>query len=243
MFTLPKRAIAKARRLAIVDRANLHAEHEIMHLKRLFQLLDIDFVIDVGANAGQYAKRLRDLVGYRGEILSVEPIPEMVELLLRESKGDPKWHVVNGVISDKSGPVSFNIMADLQCSSLAEPDNTETNQFSTQTSVDRIVTLQATTLDQLADKWVAERHFKRPFLKLDTQGRDLTIIKSCSTLRRFVAFQSELSVKRLYKGTPSFSEVISEYCSLGYDLSALVPNNGIGFPYLIEVDCIMIRRS
>ena len=40
-----------------------------------------EWAIDIGANVGQYTKRLSDLVGQRGRVLAVEPVPETFALL------------------------------------------------------------------------------------------------------------------------------------------------------------------
>ena len=46
------------------------------------QLLKIsDWVIDVGANVGQYTKRFSDLVGPKGRVLAFEPVPATFALL------------------------------------------------------------------------------------------------------------------------------------------------------------------
>ena len=46
------------------------------------QLLKIsDWVIDVGANVGQYTKRFSDLVGPEGRVLAFEPVPATFALL------------------------------------------------------------------------------------------------------------------------------------------------------------------
>jgi FkbM family methyltransferase len=237
------RALAKLGRMSLVDSRELHELQEATHLRRLFELLGVDLVIDVGANAGQYAQRLRRHVRYRGVIVSVEPQPEMLEHLNAASRGDPHWFIEPIAVSDRRGTVSFNVMSDAQCSSLAQPDNSETALFSAQTTVKRQITVESRTLDDIVDHWIDSGRFKRPFLKLDTQGHDVAIVTACRKLRAFVAFQSELSVKRLYKGAPHFTEAITEYCSLGFDVSALVPNNASGFPQLIEIDCIMIRSD
>ena len=48
----------------------------------------VDAVIDVGANAGQYATRLR-AAGWRGPILSIEPIPELRDALTGRGRRGP----------------------------------------------------------------------------------------------------------------------------------------------------------
>jgi ubiquinone/menaquinone biosynthesis C-methylase UbiE len=40
-----------------------------------------DWVLDVGANIGQYTLRLSELVGESGRVISFEPVPETFELL------------------------------------------------------------------------------------------------------------------------------------------------------------------
>ena len=40
-----------------------------------------DWVIDVGANVGHYTKRFSDLVGPRGRVIAVEPVPDTFALL------------------------------------------------------------------------------------------------------------------------------------------------------------------
>jgi len=85
--------------------------------------------------------------------------------------------------------------------------------------------------------------FQRPFVKLDTQGHDLRILLAAKNIKKFVGFQSELSVKRLYEDAPKFDVAINKYIELGFDISALISNNGANFLDLVEFDCLMIRRD
>ena len=64
-----------------------------LHLRELLARLEIDCVLDVGANAGQYHDFLRDRVLYDGTIVSFEPLSRHVEALRERSRGDRNWHI------------------------------------------------------------------------------------------------------------------------------------------------------
>lgn len=242
---LIKRAKRKLGRLRLVDVARLHMVQEVQHLTRLFKYLDVGIVYDVGANQGQYAQMLRKEVGYKGVIVSVEPIPEMVAILNKKSKADPKWHIEPIVVADVAGDRKFNIMQDRQCSSLSDPTLSETTVYREQTNIVESISVRGVTLESLVSKWrKVYGEARNSFLKLDTQGYDLQILNAANSVRHsFVAFQSEISVKRLYESSCRIERVLEAYRSYGFDISALVPNNSGNFPDLIEIDCIMIRSD
>lgn len=84
--------------------------------------------------------------------------------------------------------------------------------------------------------------FQRPFLKMDTQGNDYNIVKvGLSVLKNVVAFQSELSVEPIYKNSVDFRHALTFYENCGFTISSLFLPNAGHFPYLIDIDVIMIN--
>jgi FkbM family methyltransferase len=73
--------------LAALRRAGLEVSHARPNLVDFLQSRSIDCVLDVGANAGQFGRWLRNH-GYAGRIISFEPIPAVYQLLLQEASGD-----------------------------------------------------------------------------------------------------------------------------------------------------------
>jgi FkbM family methyltransferase len=217
--------------------------HEIRHLKKTFNLLEIDCVLDVGANSGQYATMLRKRVGFLGLIISFEPNPALYPELLRKSKSDKNWHVFNWALSNTEGSLPFNIMAESQFSSFKEPNSEEYAGLSYLNKVQEVVSVQCYRLETLFNELKKNYGFIKPFLKMDTQGNDLLVFNGAkSVLQEIRGLQSELSFKRLYKDSPTYHEVLIEYTNAGFELSALVPNNAGHFPLLLEMDCIMINK-
>src|SRR5512132_480081 len=84
------------RRLIFMDRRTRRAVAPDLlvhdHLRGLFERYAIDCVLDVGANVGQYGTELRH-AGYRGRLLSFEPVPAPAARRRQAAAGDPEWTV------------------------------------------------------------------------------------------------------------------------------------------------------
>ena len=212
---------------------------ERVHLRRFFERFEVDCVFDVGANRGQYASMLRKDVGYKGPIVSFEPIPKLAKKL-----GGKAWHVENVAIDREAGERTFYVMNTDCFSSLHQPSVAEVDEFVGKNEVREAITVKTAPLEPMYEKYRQMLGFKRPFLKLDTQGHDLEIAQSAGPLlAKFVGLQSELSIKRIYAESAEYTTTIEYYRSHGFELSAFVPNNLGHFPRLIETDCIMYNAA
>jgi FkbM family methyltransferase len=241
---LPRRVAALIKNATVIDKRKLYPVWEQTHLAKLLTYLDVDCVFDIGANQGQYASMLRRKAGYKGFIFSFEPNPLDARIARDHAKGDPKWIVDESAISEADGHAQFNVMRLSEFSSLSTPNHDDVQIFRNMNSVVQTVTVRTERLDTMLRRLRAEHGFKRPFLKMDTQGFDVRIVKASeSIMREFVGLQSELAIAKLYTDSVDFREAITVYERCGFSLSAFVPNNSGHFPHLLETDCVMIRSD
>ncbi len=227
-----------------IKKSELYRYWEQFHLERLLSTYAVDCVFDVGANYGQYATMLRQECGFQGLIFSFEPFPDAIAHLNEISQNDRQWIINDIALSDSEEAAEFKIMEGNQFSSLSNPVHEETDLFLERNRVNHTIQVHTRLLSTVFEQLQKEYGFERPFLKLDTQGFDVRIIRgSENIINSFVAIQSELSIKRIYADSSSFCDAINYYQSLGFTLSAFVPNNAGHFPRLIETDCILINDS
>ncbi len=228
----------------IVPTEREYTFHVTRYLQRLFQLLKVDCVIDVGANLGQYRTFLREEVGYRCIIIAFEPILSHAKVSEDQARADPNWHVEDCALGATSGRSTLNVMVDDQFSSFLNPNHDEMTLFHDMNSVCRQIEVEVRTLDAIIPI-VHKQYFpKNIYLKLDTQGFDLEVIKGAErTLNDITALQFEASVRKIYDGAPRYDEVV-RYCEQrGFLMSGIFPNNAGFFPILVEFDCFMIRQE
>lgn len=212
-----------------------HRRFEEQYIGRLLRDLEVDCVLDVGANIGQYALMLREYSGYKGLIISFEPTPSVLKTLLANSKEDPLWQVQGVALGNSNGVATFRTM----------PSASSGNSFLELHQEDRpqIVEVNAELrkLSDLLPELQTKFRFSRPFLKMDTQGFDLEVFEGArEVIHTIVGLQSELSVDPFYVGAPDWQTVLSVYQKAGFTLSTLVANME-WFPRLRELDCIMYR--
>ena len=231
-----------AARLALAGR--VHQYPEIQALRRFLSTFAVDCLFDVGANRGQYATMLREDAGYKGLILSFEPNPDVFAELQRHAASDRLWHVFNMALSDFDGTASFNIMAADQFSSLKTPSGEQDAIFADRNKVTKTVEMQCRRLDTLLPELVAQHGFTRPFLKMDTQGHDLSVCEGAGdVLAQMLGIQTELGVRPIYEGGTGYRAMIDWLDARAFVPSAFFANNKGHFPLLVEMDGIFVNRT
>lgn len=231
-----------ALRLSLFGRQ--HQYGEIVALRRFITHFGVDCVIDVGANAGQYATMLRKDVGFRGTILSFEPNPTVCTALERIAARDSKWHVYNIALSDRDGEAEFNIMVASQFSSLNAPGAGLEPIFAQRNKVARTVHVPCARLDSLFEELEPAKSAHAILLKMDTQGHDAQVCSGASrVLPDMVGVQTELSIRPLYAGATDYRAMIGLLGQAGFVPNAIFANNKGHFPLLVEMDGLFVRSD
>ncbi len=221
-----------------------HQYGEILALRRFIAHFSIDCVIDVGANAGQYAAMLRRDVGFSGAILSFEPNPVVCLALEKTAARDSNWHVYNIALSDRDGEAEFNIMAADQFSSLNRPDQGLEPIFAERNRVTKTVHVPCARLDSLLPELAPAQEARAFLLKMDTQGHDAQVCSGASrVLKHMTGVQTELAVRPLYAGATDYRTMIALLAEAGFVPNAMFANNKGHFPLLVELDGLFVRAD
>jgi FkbM family methyltransferase len=208
---------------------------------QLIESLNINRVLDVGANTGQFARELRSF-GYSGEIVSFEPLSEAFALLNQHAERDNRWQAVNCALGDSEGEVEINISANSYSSSILNIKTRHTNAAPDSVYVGK-ETVNVKMLDSLYTKYCRETD--RVLLKLDTQGFEASVLAGAKeTLGTLTAIQMELSLVPMYEKEVLFLPMIRTMEEAGFQLVGLAP--GFSNPetgQLYQVDCFFIGKD
>jgi FkbM family methyltransferase len=206
----------------------------------LLQRCGVDVVLDVGANVGQYVRRLRSM-GYSSRVVSFEPIRAAYEQLSIIAKVDPRWECFHLALGGSDSEMSLNISRDLVSSSLLPVSERYVRAVPNGVRIDR-ETVRLVRLDSLSGKLL--RPDERAHLKLDVQGYELEVLLGATdTLKHVYSIESEMSLVPLYKGQYLIADIVQFLNGRGFDLIWLErgfidPHSG----YLLQVDGLFQRR-
>ena len=212
------------------------------HVAGLLRMYRVNCVLDVGANHGQFARRLRR-VGYKGRIVSFEPVGETFGRLAESAAGDPDWSVHRVALGEEEGVTAMQVVPGTM-SSLLEPTDFGARRYAQLRAPER-EEVPVRRLDALLDEALAGLAEPRPFLKLDTQGYDLQAFAGLGArAREVVGLQSEVALKRIYAGMPRLPEALAVYEAAGFEVTGLFPvSRESATGRLVEMDCVMVRAD
>lgn len=225
--------------IAWADQLPLPASHA--SIRSMLRLHQIDLVLDVGANRGQFARLVRQL-GYTGDIVSFEPQSHCRIELETAAQSDPRWTVVPCAVGNAPAELDLHVYADDTFSSLYQANDTAQRRFGSLVSTRQVERVRVIRLD---DWWAefAAGPARRILLKTDTQGNDLAVLDGTTeVLRQTHAIIVEASYVPIYQGTPQFAELAAWATSQGFVPSGIFPiSHDSANLALIEADCVFTR--
>jgi len=207
--------------------------------RALFSHYNFDLILDVGANAGQYAKQMRKL-GYKGRIVSFEPLSSVYKELVYNARRDPLWETRNIALGNYDGKVEINIAKNSVSSSILDilPCHIQADPESIYVGKEEITIKR---IDSILDDYYHPG--EKAYLKIDAQGYEKQIIEGAEAYwDRLIGIEMEVSLVSLYEDETLIAEMIGFMSDKGYTPMSFEPgfyNQETG--QLLQVDCSFFR--
>ena len=199
----------------------------------------VDIVLDVGANVGQFGALLR-VKGYRGRIVSFEPIHTVYQELADKAAADGNWEANNFALGAKSERTVINVSRSSVFSSIL-PSTDAAAQFDDEAVVSRTERIEVRKLDDIT--FAASDTI---LLKIDTQGFEREVLEGGRhLLPRVKGVLMELPIVHLYEHTWRFHEAVEYMADVGFVPAQIHPVNyhSADQVSLVEVDCLFRPRD
>jgi FkbM family methyltransferase len=203
---------------------------------------EIDLILDIGANTGQFASEIRQC-GYAGRIVSFEPLSQAHGELVQSCASDPMWEAYpRCALGDHDGEVVINIAGNSESSSVLPMLESHRNA-APESAYQGKETVPIKTLDAVAGQYL--KGARAAFLKIDTQGFEWHVLNGArESLPHIKGILVELSLVPLYEGQHLWRDVIDRLEAEGFTLWAFKPAfSDLNQGRTLQVDGIFYRTS
>jgi len=211
-----------------------------LRLDQLFSALGVSLVLDVGAQVGHYGDFMRRN-GYGGRIISFEPVAANYEELSDRARNDDLWQAINVALGSEDGEAEINVTKSTDFSSFWTPNAYAVGEWAGAAEIDHLERVKVRRLDTMLPEILGTESLPATFLKMDTQGWDLEVLRGASdVLGDMVAVQSEVSVLPIYGFMPNMHESLARFQELGFSVSGLFPVGYDSNNRVVEFDCVCV---
>lgn len=241
-FANRARETAKLAVRRALQRADLHIGRGsyATHLARTLRSREIDTVLDVGANVGQFSTLLRS-AGYDGRILGFEPLSGAFATLSARAAKDPRWLVHRTAVGAEPGSTELNVSANSFSSSIRPMTDAH------RTAAPGSGYVASERVDVTTVAAIVEEHGVDParaLLKIDTQGFEQEVLAGAGDLvGRFAAVALELSFVELYAGQRLHDDLVGDLKAAGYRMQQLEPGFSDQDGRLLQVDGLFVLTA
>jgi len=232
-----------ARRAGLEIKPSNLASRADLRLQHYLKLADVDLILDVGANRGQFAASVF-AGGYRGRILSFEALPDVYDELRRRARTwGERWTVAPAyALSNRTGRAPFNITTGDASSSLLPPSRYLQRKSATLQPA-ALIEVETRKLDDvLAELTPAPA---TTFLKIDVQGGEGKVLEGArETLAAAAGVLVEVSCLALYDGQALAHDIEQRLREAGFAFWDLSPV--LRCPHtarLEQFDVVYMRQS
>jgi FkbM family methyltransferase len=214
----------------------------VAQLVNALKMTGINVVFDIGANEGQFAREIREH-GYRGKIISFEPLTSARKNLLAFAARDPGWHVhEQSAIGNQDGEIEIHIAGNSVSSSVLPMLESHSSAAvgSTYVGSERVPIFK---LDSIANKYLDKN--SNLFIKIDTQGYEWQVLDGANeSLKRTQGVLCELSLVPLYHEQRLWRDIVDRLDQYGFMLWAL--QKGFTNPKTgqsLQMDGIFVKKT
>jgi FkbM family methyltransferase len=204
--------------------SNRTAFNEFVSWVHRLQLDNVRWVVDVGANHGDFAQAASALHP-KAQVLLVEPLPTLHAELSRRAEGrGGRWHLVPAALGHLPGQATLRVDPEIDGVSSLMEFNEAYLQAHPEVKPRQSFQCEVTTLDRLCADWEIELI---DLLKLDVEGFEFEVLAGAGeTLPRTRAVAVEVSRTR-HAGEDSdpLLRMVSFLEGVGLTLMAVLPSD------------------
>lgn len=185
--------------------------------RRRLLISDLDLMVDVGANIGQYVDEVRRS-GWAGEFISYEPLAAPFETLRHKASADGHWSARRYAVGGEAGELALNV-SEKSVFSSALPTLARGMKVYDGMGVARIERCRMEPLDSLLAPHLEAG--RRVGVKVDVQGFERDVLLGAPQTMKVAHFwEMELTPVELYEGQMLMIEALERLRDAGLHLVA-----------------------
>ena len=173
---------------------------EQLRTVRLLNFFNVNYVIDVGANTGQFAESLFDFK-YKGKVISFEPVSSAYNILVNRCKKYNNWEVaIRCAIGNSNKKIEINVCEDSVFSSILKIKKSHVISKPKSKIIYKEI-IDMYKLDDIIENYIDSKETSI-LLKIDTQGFEKEVLEGANNLlKRIKGIKIEIPLNPIYENT------------------------------------------